>query len=212
MGLSISIGFLAYARRHDPESAEQFLADLESVNRLLIAQGLPSHKEPEKLRMRKERFPIGSLPYGWFDRLRRAVAYARNDPDGFAPCTDDEDAVEDPWVVHELMGLESHIVCHSDCDGWYLPLDFQTPFFSEDEDDIAAFGLGSSFGGLRELVQKAPLLGIKLNKGKIFKKQGLLICQEERGDHSFEVERKTWLAFFEVFTQSISCKSAVVFQ
>src|SRR5205814_515546 len=100
---------------------------------------------------------------------------------------------------------------HSDCDGLYLPVDFDAPLYSEDEDDVAYMGLGSSVAGRRELVDVAPLLDIALDEGQLDEKLGRRICQEKENTHPFEVERKVWLAFFEAFRLSIEYKSAVVF-
>jgi len=210
MGLSLSVGALAYCRTRDPEGADDLRVAFASANRLLAANRLPAHREPERLPRIRDRFPVGDLPYGWFDRLRRAVAYARNEPKKFRPLRRG-DAARDRWVIHELFTLESHLTCHSDCDGLYIPIDFDGPLYSDDEDDVAGYGLGSSAGGLRELVQVAPLLGIELAEGRIDTKQGMRICREREGDHPFEVERKTWLAFHQAFTQSVRYRSAVAF-
>lgn len=211
MGLSLSVGALAYLRIHDPEGAKDLRKALASANRLLVANGLPKHVEPKDLPPLDERFPVGSLPYGWFDRLRRAVAYARNDPKKFKPLRKGKEALKDDWVIQELCTLESHLICHSDCDGLYLPVDFDGPLYSDNEDDIGYMGLGSSIAGLRELVQVAPLLDIALAEGTLDEKIGMSICREKEGAHKYEVERKTWLAFFDAFSLSVEHKSAVVF-
>jgi hypothetical protein len=211
MGLSLSVGALAYYRIHDPEGAAHLRKAVASANRTLTANGLPRHIEPEDLPPIPERFDVGSLPYGWFDRLRRVVAYARNCPKKLKPLRKGKDASEDRWVVHELCTLESHLICHSDCDGLYVPVDFDTPLYSEKGSDIAYMGLGSSVAGLRELVQVAPLLDIELEDERLDEKLGRRICREKANTHPFEVERKTWLAFFEAFSQSIEYKSVVVF-
>ena len=211
MGLLLNVGALAYSRLHDPEAATDIRKQLASANRTLVENGLPRHREPKELPPIKERFEVGTLPYGWFDRLQRAVAYARNCPKKFKPLRQGKDAAEDPWVVHELCCLESHIICHSDCDGLYVPIDFADPLYSEDEDDVAYMGLGSSIAGMRELVDVAPLLDIGLDAGQLDEKIGRRICREKQGSNPLEVERKTWLAFFEAFRLSVEYKSAVVF-
>ncbi len=209
--IAFSVGAFAYCQIHDPEGAAHLRKALASANRTLKANGFPRHVEPKELPPIPERFDVGSLPHGWFDRLRRAVAYARNCPKKFKPLRKGKDAAQDDWVVQELCSLESHLICHSDCDGLYVPVDFDDPLYSENKNDIAYLGLGSSLVGLRELVMVAPLLDIGLEEGHLDDKLGRRICREKEGGHPFEIERKTWLAFFEVFTQSIEYKSAVVF-
>ena len=124
MGLSLGIGALT---ERDPEFVEMVREELAAVNRLLAAHGLPRHREPRRLPRVVERVPLGSLPHGWFDRLRRAVAHARNGRKRLRPPRPDDDPAEDKWVIHELTVLDSHIVCHSDSDGYYVPVDFPWP-------------------------------------------------------------------------------------
>ncbi len=210
MGLNISPGRLADLRVNDPDAAADLRKLITSANRTLKANGLRTHAEPEDLPGLPERFNRNSVPYGWFDRLKRAVAYARNRPKKFKPLPTGKDAAEDSWVIQELCTLESHIICHSDCDGLYLPVDFDSPLYSERKSDVAYMGLGSSLAGLRELVLTAPLLGIELNEGILDPKLVRRIFREKEGSHLFEIERKTWLAFFEAFTLSLEYKTAVV--
>jgi hypothetical protein len=209
VGLILSVGALASAQG-DPEYVAYLRKVLASANRTLRSEGLPQHKEPENLPPIREHFKVGSLPYGWFERLKRAVAYARNSPKRLRPLRKGADALDNSWVEHEMACMESHLICHSDCDGLYLPVEFADPLLSLREGDIAHEGLGSSQAGLEELRQVAPLLGIELKDGKLLQKIGRQICREKEADHPFEVERKTWLAFFEAFTLSVEHKSAVL--
>ena len=56
----------------------------------------------------------------------------------------------------------------------------------------------------------APLLGIVLADGVLEAKVGRRVYREKEGAHPLEVERKTWLAFYEAFTLSIAHQTAVV--
>jgi hypothetical protein len=210
MGLLLQVGALARGHDPDPEYVAYLRKMFASANRTLKSNGLPQHTEPENQPPIREQFNVGSMPYGRFERLKRAVAYARNSPKRFRPLREGKDPFDNAWVVHEMCCMESHLICHSYCDGLYLPMDFERPLISLREYDIAHEGLGSSVAGLGELRHVAPLLGIELKDGKLGREIGRQICREKEGDHPFEVERKTWLAFFEAFTLSVKHKSAVL--
>jgi hypothetical protein len=210
MGLLLEVGVFARGHDPDPEYVAYLRKMFASVNRTLKSYRLPPHTEPENQPPIREQFNVCSMPYGRFERLKRAVAYARNSPKRFRPLREGKDPFDNAWVEHEIACMESHLVFHSDCDGLYLPVDFETPLISLRESDIAYAGLGSSVAGLGELIHVAPLLGIELKKGKLTREIGRQICREKEEAHPLGVERKTWLAFFQAFTLSIKHKAAVM--
>ena len=57
MGLSISVGVLAY-HRTDKEACAYFRRDFEEVSRLLKSNNLPRHEEPERLEPPHERWTL----------------------------------------------------------------------------------------------------------------------------------------------------------
>jgi hypothetical protein len=224
MGLSISVGLLAFLHREDPEVVEQLLADLEQVNRVLAAHGLPPHVEPESL---PENAPDGfsfedesirrlwpaGMPYSHLHYLRRAVAFARQAPEEFCPIAAGVNPAEDDRIDHELsVCLDSHVICHSDGAGFYLPLDFPDPLYDDAEDDeesVAGDVIGSSPAAMRELTLTAPLLGVRLSDRILDDAEALAILQQR--DHPCYIERLTWLRFFDRLLASVQLGSAVVF-
>jgi hypothetical protein len=63
------------------------------------------------------------------------------------PCPDGENPAQDKAIDDQSSMLSSHLPCHSDCEGYYVPIDFGEPLFA-DEDAFAGAGmLGSSQGG-----------------------------------------------------------------
>src|SRR5262245_47500895 len=124
MGLVVSVGRLADLRVHDPEGAEMLANEFHAVNRVLASNGLPSHTEPEFLPPIGDRVPLGSsMPYDWLHYLRRAVAYAMRPEERFRPLRGSEDPDEDSVYQDVLFSCESHIICHSDCEGFDVPID-----------------------------------------------------------------------------------------
>jgi hypothetical protein len=216
MGLAVSVGQLAFLKRHEPpEEVEHFREELRIVNRVLASAGFPSHVEPESIPEIEDRVPVGSIPYGWIHHVRRAVAYALRPGKRLRPIRHGEDPSADSVYDQVLFSSASHVVCHSDCDGYYVPIYFPEPLYDElnDDDPGAIRGgiLGSSQGGLRELVLAAPLLDIPLRDGQLEVEAAQVISEEGDGSHPHWVARKAWLLLFERFTQSVVFRSAVVF-
>jgi hypothetical protein len=213
MGLAMSVGQLAFLRREDPEGYEPLLKAFADVNRVLEANGLPPHNEPEELPEMVERSTGVGQPYDMLHYLRRAVAHAMRGRKKLTPCTGDP--MEDDLYDRVLFSCESHVICHSDCGGFYVPIDFPEPLYDDlpdDDDDCIEGGiLGSSQGAMRELVLVAPLLKIRLTRGRLSDKEAAKIDKEEEGDTPFGTERYVWLKFYEAARLSIEYGTAIVF-
>jgi hypothetical protein len=211
MGLSLSVGYLAWLQEDDvdPEAVDRFREKLAHVNRVLRAKGLPEHVEPEDLPKLVDR-GLRGFPYSWLHYLRRAVAYARQAPAEFGPLPEGQEASEDDRIDRELSRNRSHLICHSDCEGYYVPIDFPEPLHDR-SDQLVGGILGSSQRALAEVVLAAPLLGIELEDGKPTKRAIDTIRAEEDNAHPLWIERKVWLAMYEKFRLSIEHRTAVVF-
>ncbi len=210
MGLSVSTGHLVYALASD-ERAERAAArrDLREINRLLVTNDLPRHVEPDTLPRMRNRYSGIGLPYDWLHYLRRAVAFSRQAPDEFTPVAQDEDPSEHELIFHELACLDCHLICHSDCDGYYVPIDFHHALY-DDEDESGDTFLGSSQAAMRELIQVAPLINIRVRNGTVTNQLAKKISGERRG--RFYIERQVWLELFEAFRLSIKHRTAVAFR
>jgi hypothetical protein len=215
MGLAMSVGALAFALRENPEDAEHLRREFEDVNRLLRSNGLPAHEEPEKLPELRSRWKGVGQPYSMLHYLRRAVAYAMRGHKKLPPFPMNEKPTENEMYDRVLFDCESHVICHSDCDGFYVPVDFPEPIYDDlpDSDPHCIVGgiLGSSQGAMRELIQVAPLLGIRLRQGKLSDREAEAINKDTE-DTPFSTERYVWLNFYEKARLSIEYKTAIVFQ
>jgi hypothetical protein len=211
MSLAISLGVLA-TDNIDPEWAESLRAAFRRVNRLLAAHGLPPHVEPERLLALPYRGQLRGFPYSCLHYLRRAVAYARQAPEEFCPLSEGENAAEDARIDTELfVVINSHLICHSDCEGFYVPIDFDEPLYEDEETKIPGGILGSSQRALAETRLAAPLLGIPLKGMDLADEVANRIAEERDGAHPYWIERKVWLTMFESFRLSVENGCAVVF-
>src|SRR5262245_50605428 len=150
MGLAVEVGMLAALMENDEEGAEWLRESLASVNEVLAEEGLPPHQEPETLPPLVNRASILSYPYSFLHHLRRFAAHAIQDPNWEPkPFPESDDAAKDPAIADEQAMLDNHLLCHSDCEGFYVPIDFPDPIFA-DEDRLPGAGmLGSSQGLMR---------------------------------------------------------------
>ena len=223
MGLAVCVGMLAELLEDEPEGAEAFEEELAEANRVLAAAGLPQHTEPREPLELDSRASIDGFPYSFIHYLRRAYAHRVLSPDWMAtPLADDVDPTADPKIQALLDGPESHLLCHSDAEGFYVPVDFKDVLFDEnddeeDEDDeeeetgLPGGMLGSSYRLLEELVFVAPALGIRLTNGKLSDEEAERIDALIDEDGGLYREYVSWLLLYESARLSIAHKTAIVF-
>lgn len=209
MSLAISIGVLAGNRPGADTSYDR--ENFREINRVLVENGLQPHVEPEFLPDFPYRGQLISFPYAWTPYLHRAVAYARRAPNEFRPISEGENPRKDKRIDAELYTFaESHLICHSDTEGYFVPIDFPDVLVDQ-EGRLPGRILGSSQQVLVELVRTAPLLGIQLERQNLSDEAAWAIAKEPDESHPHWIERKVWLAMFEAFRLSVEHGCAVVF-
>jgi hypothetical protein len=219
MGLSISIGVLADSI-DDPEDVDWFREEIAQVNQVLSEQGLPQHQEPETLPPMPEDRSIwgrASLSYAWIHHLRRIYARIIDDPNWIPiPTPRDESAADDEVVEDLTYMFDSHLLCHSDSEGFYLPIEFDEIIIDDKKQDRIPGGLlGSSYRLMEELILIAPKLGIQLDNGHLSDAEVVKIDIEIENDREAEeglwIEKIVWLSLFEAARLSIEHKTAICF-
>jgi hypothetical protein len=105
--------------------------------------------------------------------------------------------------------MDSHLICHSDGGGFYVPIDFPEPLYDEPDGELGGGILGSSQAALRELLQVAPLIGIQMENKLLPDSTAEEINNEESGPYL--IERKVWLKLFERFRLSVQHRTLVAF-
>ncbi len=211
MGLAVEVGILAYLNVNDEEGAEWQREALTKVNAVLVENHLPTHVEPETLPTLVSRASICGYPYSFLHYLRRFAAHASITPNWKPkPFPESEDPAADPVIEDESFKFSSHLLCHSDCEGFYLPIDFKDPLFA-DEDQIPGGMLGSSYGLMRELVVVAPFLSIKLVGESLPDAEADRINGVVEAEGSFWIELAVWISLFESARLSIEHQTAISF-
>lgn len=219
MGLSVTVGLLAQLKNFDEEGADYLRGTLAVLNKLLVKEKLEPHTEPEMFGTppRSRNRLIGNS-YSWVHYLRRAFAYARQEPEAFGPLERPdaylENPIGDPRIDRELtMYMDSHLVCHSDSQGYYVPQDFKYPIYDSKDARVPGGIVGSSFMLQRELIRVAPLIGIPLTADGDLADETVEVLNDEsiRPETRFYAERQSWFTLFEAACLSIRHQSLVVF-
>ena len=211
MGLSVSTDMLADIIKNDPESADYFNADVKVVNKLLRENGLPEHTEPTDVPASIRRDKMIGFPYSFLHYLRRAYAHRARDASWMAsPLGADEDPGDDPLLDEVMMEFESHLLCHSDAEGYYVPIEFVDVIF-DDQQELAGGMLGSTHMLKKELQLVAPALGITLQDGELTDVEVAKIDARIDDEDGLEREIITWVCLFEACNESLKHGTAICF-
>ena len=117
----------------------------------------------------------------------------------------------DPELEAQAMDFTSRLLCHSDSEGFYLPLDLPEVVFSNEDDDLVGGMLGSSQRLRDELRRVAPALGIALVDGELADAEAARINAIAKADGPMWHEHAAWIALFEAARLRIAYKTAIVF-
>jgi hypothetical protein len=208
MGLAINTHFLADMLANDPEGAEWIQRNVGMVNELLAERGLAPHVEPTTITT-KPRQHCGSFPYSFLHYLRRVFARVHEELE-VTPVVGDDDPTEDPAVEDATTLLDTHLLCHSDAEGYYVPIDFDEVIFDNDKRGLPGGMLGSTQRLMAELVQSAPSIGITLDHGVLSDAEVDAINRDDDTGPYWR-ERLVWLALFEAARVSLADKTMIVF-
>ncbi|MER6531670.1 hypothetical protein [Streptomyces sp. NPDC001508] len=215
MGLSISVGLLYDQARNDPEGYEHHRRAFLRLGRALCAEGV-RWEEPEVATPPSPHVFSGGFPYGHLTRLRRILVLAgRGEPVAPAPRPDSEAWRRDlARIDDETSLLASHLLCHADNAGYYLPVDFADPLFLAQESGVAgAQTVGSSHRLLAELDGLAPTLGIRLTEAHASHPgpAAPAVSVDLSDDDPFGPEKWAWDQLRQACRASIAGGHAVVF-
>lgn len=212
MGLAIGVGMLAETILTDTDRSDRLRRDLAYINDVLRQRGLPVHEEPEAFdESPVVRASVTSFPYSWLHNLRRFAAHVMRDPKWVPyPLEPGEDPADDPVLRQMYRRLESHLLCHSDREGYYVPIDFDDPILDPDH-DIRGGVVGSSYRLRDELLSLTEVLEVEVDDGQLSDQVAEQISTQRPAEVPFAIERLVWLALFESARVSIEKNTAVVF-
>ena len=211
MRLAIAVGFLADMKENDEEGYEWAQHMLANVNRALSAERLPTWEEPEAVEVTL-RPHADSFPYSFIHFLRRAYVLALAAPSDLPPTNGQLTSEDHERMEDESAMLASHLLCHSDAEGVYVPVDLAEPVFASPDSGVPGGGLiGSSQGLLRELRIVAPYLGVTLDPDLSDAEAARLDALGWDEENPFHREHTVFLALWEAARVSVAEGTAIVF-
>lgn len=212
MGLAVVVGLLL---EEDEEGLESFLSALESLNTVLLGNSLPAHVEPASGPPFQSRAPLDSLPYSFIHHLRRAYLRRRADPSfRAATLSADDDPMDDPLLIEAYSREDepSHLVSHSDCSGFYVPLDFPRVILADPKYNDELGGMVGSSHRLRaELETVAPALDIRLREGRLEDAEIERLSDLTEDEQGPFREIESWLLLHEAARLSIENEAVIAF-
>lgn len=212
MGLGISVGMLCGLALSDPEGFEVHRGEFEKLSRGLAQEGI-EWSEPQVIHAFGEDDFSAGFPYGYLAHLRRVFTLARLGEE-VAPVSaiSDEQYERDKIKVDDETAMfSSHLLCHADYAGYYVPVDFADPLFLPEEAKVAGAGMvGSSQQLLAELVGLAGTIGIRLDAAGVLSAADEAALVAADGE-AFDAERYTWLQLYRACLASVESGHAIVF-
>ncbi|PYC77989.1 hypothetical protein C7C46_16715 [Streptomyces tateyamensis] len=196
MGLSISVGPLGV-----PEA--------EVLRRGLAAVGV-GWREPGGV---GQGFSAG-FPYSYLGKLRRVYVLHRvGEPVTGARQVDAERFADELALVEdETYMFDSHLLCHSDCEGYYVPLDLVDPLFLSEESEVPGGGMvGSSGALLGELQGFAGAIGVRLTADGVLGAAESARLAALPADDPFEPEVFAWHQLYQACRASLAGGWTVAF-
>ncbi|SCF93519.1 hypothetical protein [Streptomyces sp. Ncost-T10-10d] len=214
MGLSISVGLLYDQARNDAEGLDHHRRSFARLGQALTAEGISWH-EPEITDPPRAHTFSSGFPYGYLTHLRRILVLANlGEPVTPALAVSKRQYDHDCEKIRdETSMLASHLLCHADNAGYYVPVDFDDPLFLPDEAKVEGAGMvGSSRRLLAELSGIAASIGIDLDdKGVPSDPEGTGPAAGPAIDGPFETERFAWYELYQACLASITGGHAIVF-
>ncbi|MBO1418587.1 hypothetical protein [Streptomyces sp. FH025] len=205
MGLSISVGALCTPDLRD---------EAEVLHRALEAEGV-AWREPAAPGADGGAFSAG-FPYSYLSGLRRVYVLQRlGEPvTGARGVSREQYEAELELVDEETLRFDSHLLCHSDCEGYYVPAEFELedPLFLPAESGVPGGGMvGSSGALLAELQGFAAAIGIRLTSdGSLDPAESSRLAALPEDD-PFEPEVFAWHQLYRACRASLAGGHAIVF-
>lgn len=128
MGLSLSVGMLHTMAESDQEGLRYHREAFARLHDALAAEGI-DWREPEPSESAGTPRHYAGFPARHLTHLRRSYVLHRwEEPVTPALTCDPAQYARDlRWIEDETSMLSSHLLCHSDSAGYYVPVDFDDP-------------------------------------------------------------------------------------
>lgn len=216
MGLGLEVGILADLKEADDEGFAYCLEQFEIVSKVLRAEGLEEHIEPQEL---DGVFSCGMFGYAGLHYLRRVAIHMALGKATPPPGTRDahmEPALNqeywDRFQRGEVLKYQ-HLIIHSDAEGFYVPVDFERPLVVTNL-QLAGGMLGSTQRLQAECRDLAGILGMPVDMDHEADEIYKAIDNQGEGRSTWQqygVETFTCLRLLAACAASLRTKAAIAF-
>jgi len=214
MGLAITSGILADFAKNEPEGYEAYKVIFENINTILTENGVAPYKEPDALEGKT--LSTGGFPYSFLHHLRRFAAHVWEHKDNEnwdwvpTPFSPEEEPEGDAILEDHYSYLSSHLLTHSDSQGFYIPVELPEVLYDTDKAPVPGAMIGSSYDLLKELKSLTKHLGINLNEDDIISNLPEL-NEKIKNEGDFWIETLVCATLLDAAKFSINNKTAIVF-
>lgn len=219
MSFALEVGLLADLKDADEEAFESQLEQFAIINKVLGANGLREHVEPQELEYPAYIHSENGFGYRQLHNLRWiAVRLALGKA---VPIHSNDDAHKDPVLKEYYSRFErgetlkfQHLIVHSDAEGYYVPVDFERVILAVDL-PLAGGWLGSTQRLQAECVELAEVMAAYGAPGEVPKSLfGRIAAKwEQRGKpQPFAVEKFVCERLLAACEASLLSKAAICFQ
>jgi hypothetical protein len=205
MGLAISSGVYAYYIKEYPEEAERMEDELKIINSALKKNGIAEHSEPKEIPKRSMSSILG-FPYSFLHYLRRVYALYKLEK-AVTPTNGKLSSEDKELIMEATEMMDSHLLCHSDAEGYYVPVEFDEVIFDE---ELPGGMLGSSQKLFSEILKIAPLIDVVIERKDISSATNEELANADER-HPYYVERIVWFSLFENCKNSIENNTIISF-
>ena len=215
MGLNIVVGVLAEDEDED-EHADLVCEDFAVIRELLDRAGAGQWTEPE---LSEQDVLEGDMwGYSGLHTVRRVAVHLAGTGTLPDPLEEARGATDDPLLrkayaelPREPGGPFDHLIRHSDCEGYYVPVDFEQVIVDE---RLAGGYLGSSVRLLAETRRVASALGLPEDldpdSEEVFEACGAVTPAAE-GWQRYGIESYTCLRLIRAAKHSVATGAAIAF-
>jgi hypothetical protein len=181
--------------------------EFANINIILSKNNLPCHIELEIKSKQETWWPEINCPYSAIHQLKYVAAKFIEDP-FWNPDLLSAKKYKIPVNLNKKIYEEksSQLICHSDFDGFYVPIDFDNAIYDRETNEW----LGSSFGLRRELDKLAQNLNFSLHiSNNVTTEQMFSLLEEKLKNDPFKIHKKILFCLYYIADFSIKWGSVI---
>lgn len=194
MSLEITVGLLYLLSNIGEYEGLNYYKDMfNDINKVLKRHNIDTYKEP--INLKREEIFYFQIKYSVVASLKKLAAYIALNEVLPSPNYQNKNIIEQYMKEKKHKHSFDHLILHSDCDGFYVPVQFNEIVLLEPSLNIEGTIIGSSYKLIKECELIANFLGLPLD----------LDLESEEIDEIFESENLGPERWKEYIVESFAC-------